>query len=70
MEDVIKKIPYQQIEDLLDEEKLVNADELEFLGKGLPVSGGVGTATICFSIDERKKLIFCRNGTFNWKRLS
>ena len=52
VEDVIKKIPYQQIEDLLDEEKLVNADELEFLGKGLPVSGGVGTATICFSIDE------------------
>lgn len=35
VEDVIKKIPYQQIEDLLDEEKLVNADELEFLGKGL-----------------------------------
>lgn len=57
VEDVIKKIPYQQIEDLLDEEKLVNADELEFLGKGLPVSGGVGTATICFSIDEAEYLI-------------
>ena len=29
VEDVIKKIPYQQIEDLLDEEKLVNADGVE-----------------------------------------
>ena len=52
--------------------KLVNADELEFLGKGLPVSGGVGTATICFSIDEAEYLIrkkrtvyFLSNGTFN-----
>lgn len=57
VEDVIKKISYQQIEDLLDEEKLVNAGELELLGKGLPVSGGVGAAAICFSVDEAEHLI-------------
>lgn len=57
IEDVIKKIPYQHIEDILDEGRLVNADELEFLGKGLPVSRGVGTAAICFSIDEAEYLI-------------
>ncbi len=57
VEDVIKKISYKQIEDLLYEEKLVNANELELLGNGLPVSGGVGAATICFSVDEAEHLI-------------
>lgn len=57
VEDVIKKIPYQDIEDLSDEEKLINADELEVLGKGLAVSGGVGAAAICFSVEEAECLI-------------
>lgn len=57
VEDVIKKISYKQIEDLLYEEKLVNANELELLGNGSPVSGGVGAATICFSVDEAEHLI-------------
>lgn len=57
VEDAIKKMSYQQIEDLLDEEKLVNADELELLGKGLPVGRGIGAAAICFSADEAEHLI-------------
>lgn len=57
VEDVIKKIPYQQIEDLLDEERLVNTNELELLGKGLPASGGIGAGVICFSINEANDFV-------------
>lgn len=57
VEDVIKKIPYQQIEEVLDEEKLVNADELELLGTGVPASRGARAAKICFSINEAEHLI-------------
>lgn len=67
VEDVVKKIPYQQIENILDEEKLVNADELELLGKGLPASRGARAAKICFSfneaehlIDAKEQFIFCQ----------
>lgn len=57
VEDVVKKIPHQQIEDLLDEEQVIITEELELLGEGLPVSRGVGAATICFSSNEAERLI-------------
>lgn len=57
VEDVIKKIPYQQIEDILDVEKLVNADELELWEQGLAASRGLGAAKICFSVNEAEHLI-------------
>ncbi|MEQ2542780.1 PEP-utilizing enzyme [Lachnospiraceae bacterium CLA-AA-H183] len=57
VQDVITKIPYQQVESLLDEEKLVNTDKLELLGTGMAASAGVGVGEICFFNDEAEKLI-------------
>lgn len=67
VEDVIKKISYKQIEDFLDIENLINAHKLELIGRGLPASGGIGGARVCFSIneaecliDKKEKFIFCQ----------
>lgn len=57
IDDVIKKLPYQQLEDLLVQDVLVNAHDLKRLGSGLPASSGVGAATACFSYNEAKSLI-------------
>lgn len=32
VEEVVAKIPYQHLEDFLDDEKLINADRLDLLG--------------------------------------
>lgn len=52
---------------MLDEEQVIISEELELLGEGLPVSGGGGAATICFSsneaellIGEKEHFIFCQ----------
>lgn len=67
IEDVINKLRYQQLESILHTGLLVNASELKRLGSGLAASGGVGSATVCFSKDEainqiaaREKFIYCR----------
>lgn len=57
VEDVLKKIPYKQVEDFLDVENLINTDELELIGRGLAASGGIGSATVCFWKDEAEYLI-------------
>ena len=57
VQDVITKIPYQQVESLMDEEKLVNTNKLELLGTGMAASAGVGVGEICFFSDEAGKLI-------------
>ena len=67
VEDVITKIPYQHLEDFLDEEKIVDTDRLDMLGKGLGVSPGIEAAAVCFSteeaenkIKEKKAYILCK----------
>ena len=60
VQDVITKIPYQQVESLLDEEKLVNTDKLELLGTGMAASAGVGVGEICFFHFSSFKYIFCQ----------
>lgn len=57
VEDVITKLPYKQVEDLLNVENLVNTDGLELIAQGLPASGGVRAATVCFSLNEAESLI-------------
>ncbi len=61
VEDVFRKIPYQQIVELIDERELINADELCLLGQGVPASGGVETARVCWSS--------CKINTFINKRI-
>lgn len=67
IEDVINKLNYQQIESILDTEILVNAVDLKRLGSGCAASGGVGSATVCFSkyeattlISAKEEFIYCR----------
>jgi phosphohistidine swiveling domain-containing protein len=55
--DLVLKLPYPQIEDLLNEYYLTNSDKLTFLTKGLPASTGIGIGTVCFSQKEASHLI-------------
>jgi phosphohistidine swiveling domain-containing protein len=66
--DVVLKLPYQEIEDLLNEYNLINSDELTLLAKGLPASKGIGIGTVCFSqeeisrsIEKQENFIYCKN---------
>jgi len=65
--DLVLKLPYPQIEDLLNEYCLTNSNKLISLAKGLPASTGIGIGTVCFSqeeashlIDKQENFIYCK----------
>ena len=67
VEDVIKKIPYQQIGEFLDNEIFVGANELKLLGQGMPACEGGIAAKVCFTafeaerfISKKEKFIICQ----------
>lgn len=59
-EDVIKKIPYKDIEKILNEFTLTNIGELKFLAKGVNVSCFCGTGFICDSEEKARMMIVAK----------
>ncbi|MBQ9756983.1 MAG: hypothetical protein IJW15_01015 [Clostridia bacterium] len=55
--ELIKRIPYLQLQRILNIESIINTDELIDIGKGLGVSGGVGIGMACFSNHKAQELI-------------
>ena len=55
--DVFQKLPYQQVVSFLDTEVISNENELKQIGQGLPASGGVASATICYTALEAENYI-------------
>ena len=65
-EDVINRLPYQQLETILNSKAIVNAGELCMLIQGVSASNGACAAIGCFThqeaetfIDNRKSFIYC-----------
>lgn len=65
--DVFQKLPYQQVVSFLDTEVISNEHELKQIGQGLSASGGVASATVCYTaleaenfIEQKKEFIFCQ----------
>lgn len=56
-EDVINRLPYQQLEAILNSKVIVNAGDLNLLTQGLSASSGVCTAIGCFTHQEAESLI-------------
>lgn len=55
--DVFQKLPYQQVVSFLDAEVIANEHELKRIAKGLPVSGGVASASVCYTALEAENFI-------------
>lgn len=65
--DIFKKLPYQQIIKLLDVDTIANDYELEVLAYGIAASSGTVAAKICYSlldaeglIERKENFIFCQ----------
>lgn len=57
IDDIFQKLSYQQIISFLDTEVIANEHKLKILGKGLPASGGVASAKVCYTMLEAKNFI-------------
>lgn len=56
-EDVINRLPYQQLETILNSKVIINAEDLNLLTQGLSASSGVCAAIGCFTHQEAESLI-------------
>lgn len=56
-EDVIKRLPYQQLEMILNCKVILNAKDLNFITQGVSVSSGACAAIGCFTHQEAESLI-------------
>ena len=57
VEDVIDKLPYQQLQYILNSTAVINANDLKLIAQGTSASRGASTALACFTYQEAEVLI-------------
>lgn len=55
--DVINKIHFQGLQEILDTQTIVNRNELKIVANGLSASGGICSARACFTSSQAKEFI-------------